>query len=57
MVWPECFVRLGLAITVAAPSRTFRPVSSTNKTDRLVCRKLAEFAASGLLRPIASFRA
>ncbi|MEG3638346.1 IS110 family transposase [Magnetococcus sp. PR-3] len=43
----------GLPITVAAPSRIPRPVAPTHKTDRLDCRKLAEFAASGLLRPIA----
>ncbi|MEG3641580.1 hypothetical protein [Magnetococcus sp. PR-3] len=43
----------GLPVTIAAPSRIPRPVSPTNKTDRLDGRKLAEFAASGLLRPIA----
>lgn len=43
----------GYSIIVAAPSRVPRPVGPSNKTDRLDCRKLAEFAASGLLRPIA----
>ena len=43
----------GIPVTVAAPSRIPRPVSPTNKTDSLDCRKLAEYAATGLLRPIA----
>ena len=38
---------------MAAPSRIPRPVAATNKTDSLDCRKLAELAASGLIRPIA----
>jgi transposase len=38
---------------VAAPSRIPRPITATNKTDRLDCRKLAELAASGLIRAIA----
>jgi len=38
---------------VAAPSRIPRPITATNKTDSLDCRKLAELAVSGLLRPIA----
>ena len=43
----------GIRVIVAAPSRVPRPVSPTNKTDSLDCRKLAEFAASGLIRSIA----
>lgn len=43
----------GISTIVAAPSRIPRPVSPTNKTDSLDCRKLAEFVASGLLRSIA----
>lgn len=38
---------------VVAPSRVPRPVSPTNKTDSLDCRKLAEYAASGLVHSIA----
>ncbi len=43
----------GIKVIVAAPSRIPRPITATNKTDSLDCRKLAELAASGLLRPIA----
>jgi len=43
----------GINVIVAAPSRIPRPVSPTNKTDSLDCRKLAELAASRLIRPIA----
>jgi len=42
-----------IKVIVAAPSRIPRPVSPTNKTDSLDCRKLAEYAASGLIRSIA----
>jgi transposase len=45
--------RAGIRVLVAAPSRIPRPVAATNKTDSLDCIKLAEFAASGLLRGIA----
>lgn len=41
-----------IKVIVAAPSRIPRPVAATNKTDSLDCRKLAELAASGLLKPI-----
>lgn len=44
---------MGINVIVAAPSRIPRPVSPTNKTDSLDCRKLAELAASGLIHPIA----
>ncbi len=44
---------VGIKVIVAAPSRIPRPVAATNKTDSLDCRKLAELAASGLIRPIA----
>jgi len=43
----------GIRVIVAAPSRIPRPVSPTNKTDSLDCRKLAEYAASGLVESIA----
>lgn len=43
----------GIKVIVAAPSRIPRPVSPTNKTDSLDCRKLAEYAASGLIDSIA----
>ncbi|WP_419785297.1 IS110 family transposase [Pseudodesulfovibrio sp.] len=43
----------GIPVVVAAPSRIPRPVAATNKTDSLDCRKLAEWVASGLIRPIA----
>ncbi|WFS63008.1 IS110 family transposase [Pseudodesulfovibrio thermohalotolerans] len=43
----------GVTVVVAAPSRIPRPITATNKTDSLDCRKLAELAASGLIRPIA----
>lgn len=45
--------REGISVIVAAPSRIPRPVGASNKTDRLDCRKLAEFASRGLLRSIA----
>ncbi|WP_316896773.1 IS110 family transposase [Pseudodesulfovibrio indicus] len=43
----------GIPVIIAAPSRIPRPVAATNKTDSLDCRKLAELASSGLIRPIA----
>lgn len=46
-------IRAGIPVIVAAPSRIPRPVAATSKTDRLDGRKLAEYAASGMLRPIA----
>lgn len=45
--------RAGIRVLVAAPSRIPRPVAATNKTDGLDCVKLAEYAASGLVRGIA----
>ena len=45
--------RVGFRVLVVAPSRVPRPIAPSNKTDRLDCIKLAEFAASGLLRGIA----
>ncbi len=41
-----------IPVLVVAPSRAPRPVTRGNKTDRLDSRKLAQYAASGLLRPI-----
>jgi len=43
----------GIKVIVAAPSRIPRPITATNKTDSLDCIKLAELAASGLVRSIA----
>lgn len=43
----------GLPVFVVAPSRLLRPVRPGSKTDRLDCLKLAEYAAKGLLKPIA----
>lgn len=44
---------VGIKVIVAAPSRIPRPITAMNKTDSLDCRKLAELAASGLVRSIA----
>jgi transposase len=46
-------LQAGIPVIVAGPSRVPRPVAATSKTDRLDGRKLAEYAATGLLRPIA----
>lgn len=46
-------IRAGVPVVVAAPSRIPRPVAASSKTDRLDGRKLAEYAASGMLRSIA----
>lgn len=43
----------GLRAIVAAPSRIPRAVNPGAKTDRLDCLKLAEYAAKGMLKPIA----
>ena len=43
----------GLHAIVAAPSRIPRAVSPGAKTDRLDCLKLADYAARGMLKPIA----
>lgn len=42
-----------LPVQVVAPSKTPRQSARDSKTDRLDCLKLAEYAAKGLLRPIA----
>jgi len=39
----------GIRVLVAAPSRIPRPVTRGNKTDRLDCRKLADYAARDML--------
>lgn len=41
-----------LPVQVIAPSKTPRQSAPDSKTDRLDCRKLAEYAAKGLLKPI-----
>jgi len=43
----------GLPVIVAAASRIPRTAAPSAKTDQLDCRRLAQFAAKGLLRPIA----
>jgi transposase len=45
--------RAGLPTDVIAPGKTPQPANPDAKTDRLDCRKLAEFAEKGLLTPIA----
>lgn len=42
-----------LPVRVIAPSKTPRQSARESKTDRLDCRRLAQYAAKGLLRPIA----
>lgn len=44
---------VNIPVTVAAPSKIPRSVSTGAKTDRLDCIKLAHYAAKGLIRPIA----
>ena len=43
----------GMPVMVVAPSRMPRPVGRGNKSDRLDCLLLAEYAEKGLLRPVA----
>ncbi len=50
---PRALKEAGLPVTVVGPSRVPRPVAYAAKTDSLDCRRLAEYAAKGLLRPIA----
>lgn len=45
--------KASLPVKVIAPSKTPRQSGRDSKTDRLDCRKLAQYAAKGLLRPIA----
>ena len=42
-----------LPVQVIAPSKTPRASAKDSKTDRIDARKLAQYAAKGLLRPIA----
>jgi len=42
-----------LPVKVVAPSKTPRQSAPDSKTDRLDCRKLAQYVAKGLLKPIA----
>lgn len=42
----------GIAVLVAAPSKTPRQSAAETKCDRLDCRKLAEYAAKGLLKSV-----
>jgi len=43
----------GLPAEVVAPGKTPQPANRDSKSDRLDCRKLAEFAEKGLLKPVA----
>jgi len=43
----------GLPVEVISPSNIPRPAKRQSKTDRLDCRQLAEYAAKGLLKPVA----
>ena len=43
----------GIETLMAAPSRIPRAVTTGAKTDRLDCLKLADYAAKGMIRPIA----
>ena len=45
-------IKNNLPASVVATSRIPRPVGAEDKTDRLDSRKLAEYSAKGLLRPI-----
>lgn len=45
--------KAGLCVEVVAPGRTPRPAARENKSDRLDCRRLAQYAAKGLLEPVA----
>lgn len=45
--------KAGLPVEVVAPGRTPRPAARENKSDRLDCRRLAQYAAKGLLEPVA----
>ncbi|UJX41312.1 IS110 family transposase [Desulfovibrio sp. JY] len=49
----RALTKAGIPNLVAAPSRIPRPVIWGAKTDRLDCVKLADYAAKGMLRPIA----
>jgi len=42
----------GYPIMVVAPSRMPRPVTRQSKTDRLDCKRLAEYSSKGMLRPV-----
>ena len=45
--------RAGVSATVVSPAQTPRPARIEAKSDRLDCRRLAQFAEQGLLRPVA----
>jgi transposase len=45
--------RIGIPVIVAAPSKIPRAVTPGAKCDRLDCLKLADYAARGMLKPIA----
>jgi len=43
----------GMPVEVIAPGKTPQPANPGSKTDRLDCRRLAEYAEKGLLTPVA----
>jgi len=45
--------KAGAPTEVIAPGKTPQPANADGKSDRLDCRKLAEFAEKGLLKPVA----
>jgi transposase len=45
--------KAGFPTEVIAPGKTPQPANRDSKSDRLDCRKLAEFAEKGLLKPVA----
>ena len=44
--------KANLPVQVISPAHTPQPAKRQSKTDRLDCRKLAEYAAKGLLQPV-----
>lgn len=45
--------KAGITTEVIAPGKTPQPANRDSKSDQLDCRKLAEFAEKGLLKPVA----
>ena len=49
----RCLTKDHLPVSVAATSKIPRPSATGDKTDKLDSKKLAEYAAKGLLKPVA----
>jgi transposase len=49
----RCLTKDHLPVSVAATSKIPRPSAADDKTDKLDSKKLAEYAAKGLLKPVA----